>query len=199
MYLPRLLLSRFRSSVIKWKFRDRIGEGSYVDGTVQVLGWRNVRIGRNCTVGERTLVTVNRRELGDIQFEIMDNCYIGRNNFFTVGKKMVIRQYCIFGNECSFLSSDHIFDDPLVPYASSGATGDAEIYIGVNTWLGHGVTVLGGVRVGHGCVVGARTLLNRDVPPFSLVVGNPGRIIKRFDFDRYQWVPAEEAGDIIFP
>ena len=60
--------------------------------------------------------------------------------------------------------------------------------IGDNVWLGEKVAVLPGVRIGHGVVVGAGAVVTRDVPDHCIVAGVPARVIKRYDFERQQWV-----------
>jgi hypothetical protein len=74
-------------------------------------------------------------------------------------------------------------------YMVSGITPDADIYVGTNCFFGYGAQVLGNVRIGHGCVIGAGAVVRSDIPPFSLVVGSPARVIKRFDFFVNKWVP----------
>ncbi len=57
-----------------------------------------------------------------------------------------------------------------------------QIIIGNDVWIGCDVTILGGVRIGNGAVIGAGTMVTKDIPPYAVVVGNPGRIIKyRFE------------------
>ena len=48
------------------------------------------------------------------------------------------------------------------------------------------------VRIGFGCVLGAGALITRDCPPFSVLVGSPARVIKRYDMQREAWVAAQE-------
>lgn len=52
------------------------------------------------------------------------------------------------------------------------------VEIGHDVWLGHGVVVLPGVKIGNGAAVGAGTIVTKDIPPFAIVVGNPGRIVR---------------------
>jgi chloramphenicol O-acetyltransferase type B len=54
--------------------------------------------------------------------------------------------------------------------------------IGSDVWIGYGATILAAVSVGHGAVIGASAVIGSDVPPFAIMVGNPGRCLKkRFD------------------
>jgi len=56
--------------------------------------------------------------------------------------------------------------------------------IGSDVWIGYGATILPGVSIGHGAVIGASAVVASDVPPFAIMVGNPGRCVKkRFDDD----------------
>ncbi len=65
--------------------------------------------------------------------------------------------------------------EPYVP------TAHAPVTIGEDAWLGTGVVVLPGVRVGEGAVVGANSVVNRDVEPFTIVAGAPARFIRRVE------------------
>jgi acetyltransferase-like isoleucine patch superfamily enzyme len=193
---------RFFIKKLKGKYHlltsKNISKKSFFANNTQFLGIDNITIGENCTIGENTRFTVNDRNSKDIKIRIKNNVYIGRNNFFTVGGYLEIKEYCIFGDNCSFLGSNHTIESPLVPYAHSGATLHEKITIGVNCWFGINSVVIGNVTIGHGCVIGANTLITKDIPPFSIVVGNPSRIIKRFDFFKDKWVKNLDVPESIY-
>lgn len=64
---------------------------------------------------------------------------------------------------------------------------DKETIIGNDVWIGCNATILRGVHIGNGAVVGANSLVNKDVPPYAIVVGNPAHIIKyRFSEDKIE-------------
>lgn len=63
----------------------------------------------------------------------------------------------------------------------------APVVIGKNVWIGEGAMVMPGVTIGDGCVIGAHTLVNKSIPPNSMAVGNPVRIIKEYSFERKCW------------
>lgn len=61
------------------------------------------------------------------------------------------------------------------------------VEIGDRVWIGEGVMVLPGVKIGDGAIIGAHSLVNKDIPSGCIAVGNPARIIKRFDSTEKKW------------
>jgi acetyltransferase-like isoleucine patch superfamily enzyme len=174
-------------------FRSRhVGLRSFIDPTAQVLGWQQVRIGHHTIVGENTWINVNQRHSTAPIVIIGDNCFIARRNFLSAGARITIGDYCLTGPDCHFLGADHEFSSPFEPYAATGVTPDGVIEIGPNCWFGSSVIVMKDVRIGFGSVLGAGALITRDVPPFSVVVGSPGRVVKRFDMQKKEWVKTED-------
>jgi acetyltransferase-like isoleucine patch superfamily enzyme len=60
-----------------------------------------------------------------------------------------------------------------------------DVVIGSDVWVGYGATILGGVTIGDGAVIGAECVVAKDVPSYSVFVGNPGRVIKKRFWDLY--------------
>ena len=65
-----------------------------------------------------------------------------------------------------------------VPIKYQGSTEEKKVIIEDGCWIGHGVFILPGVTVGKGSVCGARSVITKDVPPFSVVGGNPAKVLK---------------------
>jgi acetyltransferase-like isoleucine patch superfamily enzyme len=183
---------------VKLYFCKNISSKIFLGPDVQIFGLDNILIKENCTIGENTLITVNDRTNQDIQLTISSNVYLGRDSFISVGKSIFISDYCIFGENCSLISAGKIFDNPLIPYALSGNSLDKKIVIGVNCWFGNDVSVVGNVKIGHGCIVGANTLITKDVAPFSMVVGNPAKIIKTYNFETKKWEKEVQCNESIY-
>lgn len=181
-------ISKFKLLFLK----KQIGKNSYVDPTVNVFGWAHVCIGENSLIGEQSWLNVNGREVGFNHIQIGNYCYLGRRNLLSSSRELIIGDYVMTNNECKFLGSNHIFDNPMRPYITTGTTNDDIQKIGVNTWVGAGVIVLGAVTIGHGSIIGAGSVVTKDVPPFSMAVGNPCKVIKRYDFGAEEWIKIEE-------
>ncbi|WP_060981700.1 DapH/DapD/GlmU-related protein [Vibrio splendidus] len=61
-----------------------------------------------------------------------------------------------------------------------------KVHVGHDVWIGHGVIVLPGITIGNGSIVGAGSVVTKDVPPYSIVVGNPAKVLRpRFDEPSY--------------
>ena len=161
-----------------------------------------MRVGHHTIIGEGTWINVNDRDSVVPVVTIGDNCFIARRNFLSAGARISIGDYCLTGPDCHFLGSDHDFSSPFAPYAVTGVSLDSVIEVGANCWFGSSVIVMKNVRIGFGCVLGAGAVITRDVPPCSVVVGSPGRVVKRFDKQCDAWVSAADFpadGDSLLP
>jgi acetyltransferase-like isoleucine patch superfamily enzyme len=180
----------------KHKFRkSRVGKATYIDPSVCILGWKNVVIGNNTLLSEDVWLNVNHRDEGTNRIIIGNNCHIGKRNFFSSGPLIALKDYCFTGIDCHFLGSGHVIDSPFVPYIASGLTAGDVIELGVNCWLTTSVTVLEGVRIGYGSVIGARSVVSNNIPAFSIAIGNPCKVIKRFDFRNNTWIDSQKWSD----
>lgn len=183
-HVYRMGLALHASVYLCFKFRH-----AYIASNARLIGISRIQIGKCAAIGSGTVLNVNDRAGAGIALSIGDNTFIGLRNFFSVGRSIVIREYCLTTVSCAFVGSVHRYDDPTSAYTTTGTTLDADIYVGANCFFGTGAQVIGDVRIGHGCVVGASAVIRSDIPPFSLVVGNPARVIKRFDFSLKKWMP----------
>ena len=106
-----------------------------------------------------------------------------------------IGSFCSFARDVTILLSgehrtDWVTTSPLAELlgdaggSQNGTKGD--VRIGSDVWVGLGATILGGVAIGHGAVIGAQTVLGGSVPPYAVVAGNPARFIRwRFDDEEF--------------
>jgi acetyltransferase-like isoleucine patch superfamily enzyme len=170
----------------------------FIAGRVRVIGWRHIEFGRNVAIGTGSFLNVNSRHGSQKNLVFGDNCFIGRNNFISVGKAVRIGPYCITAEGCSLIGATHT-PDPTRPYLVAGVFPVDEIVVGVNCFFGYGASILGNVTIGHGCIIGAHSLVRADIPPFSIAVGNPARVVKRFDFASRQWRTDWEGRELHHP
>ncbi len=88
--------------------------------------------------------------------------------------KVTIGNNVLFGPHVMISTGTH----PIDPIERQKTEFGASISIGNDVWLGGNVSVLPGERIGNNCVIGAGSVVNRDIPDNSVAVGNPCRVIK---------------------
>ncbi|MCP9956767.1 CatB-related O-acetyltransferase [Streptomyces sudanensis] len=112
-------------------------------------------------------------------------------------EKLVTGRFRALGTGVRFLvnGADHRMDGPSAfPFPTMGGSwsehvdlltglpGRGDTVVGNDVWFGHGATVMPGVRIGHGAIVGTGAVVTRDVPDYGVVGGNPARLVRtRYD------------------
>jgi acetyltransferase-like isoleucine patch superfamily enzyme len=110
---------------------------------------------------------------------------IGAGTFLNLGVMVAAQElveigaHCMLANGCFVSDASHRYDDPRLPITWQGFESKGPTRIGDNTWLGAGVVVTSGVTIGERCVIGANSVVTRDVEPFSLAAGSPARVIRQ--------------------
>lgn len=67
-------------------------------------------------------------------------------------------------------------------------TEDGYITINDNVWIGSMVSILPNTAIGDGSIIGCNSVVKGEIPPYSIAVGNPAKVIKKYDFDKKMWL-----------
>lgn len=139
---------------------------------------RGIRIGADCRIYPRNRLVIGDLDVNrDAHITIGDHVLINAGGYLSGEAGLTIEEYALIGPNVCILSAGHRFDDPATPIRHQPFTYGA-IRIGRDAWIGGGSVILQGVTVGEGAVVGAGSVISKNVPPWAVVIGNPGRIIK---------------------
>jgi maltose O-acetyltransferase len=130
------------------------------------------RVGEGCFYLDQIVwLNGDRIEMGDhVAFNY--GCYVNGYG------GLLIADGAEFGPYTMIHTANHKMDDPDRPVTQQGWEVDRPVEIGANCWIGMGVCILPSVRVGDGCVVGAGSVVVKDLEPYSIAVGNPARVIR---------------------
>lgn len=170
------------SLMISSRFKS-CGKNVYFNSISLMGGVKFISIGHDCCFGEHLFLTAWKLE-NEINPEITigDNCSFGAYNHITASNRVVIGDGCLTGKWITITDNSHGETDlkslQMRPkeriVVSKGA-----VVIGNNVWIGDKATILPGVIIGDGAVIGTGAVVTKDVPPYSVVGGNPARIIKQ--------------------
>jgi len=151
-----------------------------------------IRIGDNVLLDQNVRVDVvavpNHRSPVIL---IDDGCNLGQRVTILAINKIHIERNNIFGPSVFVTDHNHSFDHVAVPIKDQGITAGGTIRIEEGCWIGFGAAVVcssGELVIGKNSVIGANSLVTRSIPPYSIVAGNPGRVVKQFDPVKGQWV-----------
>lgn len=160
-FVIRVILSFFnRMELIRQRLRYFVLKSAFKSCGENVIIRRNV-----------IFVYPEYIEIGD-NVSLNSGCYIEGGGRVSIGNDVRIAPFV------SVISSNHSFVRKDIPIREQGYD-RAQVVIEDDVWLGTKVTVLPGVRVGKGSVIGSNSVVTHDVPPYSVAAGVPAKVIKK--------------------
>jgi acetyltransferase-like isoleucine patch superfamily enzyme len=121
---------------------------------------------------------------------------VGRRSVISARNRIELEENVLLAPAVYVTDHNHEYSNIELPVAGQGVTRGGRILIERNCWLGYGCMILGtkgDVVVGRNSVVGAYSIVTESCPPYSVVVGNPARVVKRFDGTSGKWLRADES------
>lgn len=156
-----------------------LGEHVVVDEFVQLIATsshpRAISIGHNTFIRSAAMLNAGSP---DGYVHIGDNSSVGQGTVLYGNGGLTIGNNVLIAGQCFIVASSHNFDRTDIPISEQGFS-SAGIVIGNDVWIGAGVKILDGVEIGSGCVVGANSVVNRSVEPYSVVAGTPAKLIRK--------------------
>lgn len=157
----------------------RLGRNAYLDRGVYLHACPGgIEVGENVWVMHNSELHVfNFRQLPHAYIKVGPRTFIGESVIIRGQGGVTIGEAVLIGPSAQILAVEHNYGDVSVPIMDQGIVGKG-IVIEDGSWIGAGAVILDGVRIGRGAVVGAKAVVTRDVPPHSVAVGAPARVIK---------------------
>lgn len=169
---------------VKWlvnPFYHKKGKGALIRRRtrIDVLPWNKFELGDHSTIEDFS--TINNG-VGDVI--IGDRTRIGLGNTIIgpvkIGNDIRLAQNVVLSG------LNHNYTDISLPIHAQGVT-TAPIVVEDESWIGSNAVVVAGVTIGKHCIVAAGSVVTKSVPPYSVVVGNPARVIKQYKSRTGEW------------
>jgi acetyltransferase-like isoleucine patch superfamily enzyme len=170
------------------------GRNVYIFPGVHIARTQFISVGDNVTIGRDTDIYVHptHSDLKDYVIRIGNNVHIGSHNIIGARKSIVLEDNVLIGPHVMIGDHSHRYENVDVPIKMQEATEGRPIRIERDCWIGANVFILPNVTIGRHSVVGANSVVNHDIPAYSVAVGAPARVIKQYNFDLKQWVRVDE-------
>ena len=148
-------------------------KGIYIEKNVKFLRYKKqIILGNNLIIKEGCRLCCTNP---NANLTVGNNSSIGHHTFIFCSQTIVIGNDCLIAPFCYLLDSNHEFRKKKK--INEQGLNTQEIIIDDDVWLGKGVTVLPGVKIGKGSVIGANSLVNKNIPSYKLAAGNPIKIL----------------------
>lgn len=156
---------------------EAVGRGLHIEhGIPMVAGHLRIRLGDYVRINGVTTFSAAPRA-DDPVLEIGDHSYIGYAVTISVGSRVRIGRHVLVASRVLIAGDDGHPLDPI-ERRSWPAAGTAVTEIEDDAWIGESAIILKNIRIGRAAIVGAGSVVTRDVAPFTVVAGNPARVVK---------------------
>ena len=173
--------------VLKIKY---IGKSSKVGLLYNFLNGQYITIGSNSVVGRYSKLQCFDNFNGvhySPCISIGDNCSLGQNVTIWSADTIIIEDNVTIASYCTLVNENHGIDVESNQCFRHQTLTTAPIVIRDGTWIGERCVILPGVTIGMKCVIGSGSIVTKSIPDYCMAVGNPARVIKRWDFDSHEW------------
>lgn len=155
----------------------------------RVTNAHRIEIGDGVVILEHAWLSVVPAVEGVVpRLVIGDRCRIGRFASIACVGEVVFGDDVLTADRIFIGDTYHGYEDPTAPIIKQPMAPPQPVHIGSGAFLGIGCAVLHGVTIGEGAYVGANAVVTEDVPPRTVVGGNPARILRQWDAHAQQWV-----------
>jgi acetyltransferase-like isoleucine patch superfamily enzyme len=145
---------------------------------------RNIHISDNVYIDSKAILRIMkscRLYIGEGTY-IGPFCHIaGTQNRIIIGKKVLLAPRIYIS------TTNRKYDDVETPIIDQGYVSKGDVVIEDETWIGINSCILSGVKIGKHSIIGANSVVTKDIPSYSLAAGNPAVVIKRYDFENRKW------------
>jgi acetyltransferase-like isoleucine patch superfamily enzyme len=146
---------------------------------INCLASNGMHLGDRVSIGKYAIVRPSNIYGGPIGEGLVmgNNSNIGPYNYIGCSGKITIGDNVMLAPRVSIYAENHVFDNPNITIKAQGVS-KMEVVIEDDCWIAANAVILAGVTIGKGSVVAAGSVVNKDVPAFSVVAGVPARVIK---------------------
>ena len=162
---------------LQMRGRARVPLSVRLHGKVHIKGSGDITFGEGITL-TGSVVPLELISHPGAHLRIGDHTFINYGSSISAHQRVEIGAHCLLGHYTLILDNNQhdLMENHVLPPS-------APVVIKDHVWIGSKVTILPGVHIGRNSAIGAGSVVTRDIPSYSLAVGNPARVVRRLDHD----------------
>lgn len=179
------ILSKIKNKFFFRYFLGKKGKNVRFGKNLDIGGYNNIYINNNVVINDNVwleaLTSYNQNHYNP-SIEIGNNVSIGKNSIITSINGIYIGNNCLLGPNVFITDHSHgsINElDCLLPPIKRDLYSKGKVIIKENVWIGYGSVILPNVVIGEYSIIAANSVITKNVEPYSLIGGNPGKVIRR--------------------
>lgn len=188
------IITRIKAMIRIHHYKNMLGgyDSNFSVGTgIVMTNPQCVFLGKNVGVGDNTFFGPVTEYMGiayNPKIVIGEGTWVGKNCSIAAIHRVEIGKNVLFAGHVHITDHSHGYEDISKPMNVQPLISKGPVVIEDDCWLGFSCEILSGVHIGKHCVVAARAVVTKDVPAYSVVAGNPARIIKKYDMESKKWI-----------
>ncbi|AMR32930.1 acetyltransferase [Mucilaginibacter sp. PAMC 26640] len=173
-----------------------LGLGSKISSPLKIDGASNIYIGSGVTIAYKTWLGA-LPQTGQVACKLVigNGSSIGHFNHIYATTNITIGRNVLTADKVYISDNLHSYENVNLPISHQPIKQISTVTIGDGAWLGENVCIIG-ANVGKGSVIGANSVVTKDIPDYCIAVGSPARIIKRYSFEAGAWLKSDHNIEI---
>lgn len=155
--------------------------------SVRIQGKKYISILKKTTIQRQGWLLALKIDEHNPVLSIGENCAIGDFSHITAVRSVIIENNVLIANKVYISDNVHDFKDINIPIIKQGVLFKSEVRIREGAWIGENVCIIG-ANIGKNSIVGANSVVTKDIPDYSVAVGIPAKIIKQFNLETNEWI-----------
>lgn len=151
-----------------------------------IEGMQYITIGNNVVFQSMAWILALKQDNVEPSLIINNGAVIGRFAHIVALRSVIIEENVLIADKVYISDNIHAYEDVNTPIIKQAILYKSEVVIGKNSWIGENVSIIG-VKIGKHCIIGANSVVTKEIPDYSVAVGNPAKIIKQFNMKTQKW------------
>lgn len=169
-----------------------------IDPTCDIRGIERMKFGENVVIQKDCWLNIAFQNPAEgPMIAIDEGTNIGRRCTISAANSIIIGKFVLIAPNVFIADTHHEYQKLGIPIMHQGiTTHNDRVTVGDETWIGINAVIMGNVAIGKHCVIGANSVVVKDIPDYSVAVGNPAKVVKMLDVNTVQWVKVEGRADL---